>query len=166
MRRFAIIFICALATAPAAVAHAGGNSSVDQYTESVPTAGGGSHHSGGGGSNNSSSSIPQSTAQSLDSQGSTGQAAANLAQATAPKRVPSHHKKHAGNSHRDRGSSVVPVAHPGDGPSAGGAAGQSLGGDSGGIGLALPIFLGASVLAAVAVVAVRRRGSGSNPQAS
>jgi hypothetical protein len=161
VRRFAIIFICALATAPAAVAHAGGNSSVDQYTESVPTAGGGSHNSGSGGSNGSSA-IPQSTAQSLDSQGSTGQAAANLAEATAPKRVPSHHKKHAGNSQRDRGSSVAPVAHPGDGPSAG----QSLGGDSGGIGLALPIFIGASLLAAAAVVAVRRRGSGSNPQAS
>jgi hypothetical protein len=162
VRRFAIIFICALATAPAAVAHAGGNSSVDQYTESVPTAGGGSHHSGGGG-NSGSSSIPQSTAQSLDSQGSTGQAAANLAEATAPKRVPSHHKKHAGNSHRDRGSSLAPVAHPGDGP----AAGQSIGSDSGGgIGLLLPIFLGASLLAAITVVAVRRRGSGGNPQAS
>jgi hypothetical protein len=148
----------AIALVPASAAWAGsGNSSVDQYTEHVPTAGGG----GGGGGGSGHSSIPPSTQQSLDSQGAAGQAAANLAESSAPVKRDSK----AGNSGHGKHSRVDAVGTSSPGGSGGGSAGDAIGqavkGDSGGgLGVLLPIILAVSVLGAVAIVAARRRGAG------
>ena len=156
----------AIALAPASAAWAGsGNASVDQYTEHVPTAGGGGG-SGGGGSGQSS--IPQSTQQSLDTQGAAGQAAANLAESSAPS-APVKRDSKAGNSGHGQRSRVDAVGTSSPGSSGGDAIGQAVKGDSdGGLGVLLPIILVVSVLGAVAIVAARRRGAGpgSDSQAS
>ena len=149
----------------------GGNSSVDQYTEQIPTAGGGGGGDSSGGSGDSSgdpSAIPQATAQTLESQGEAGQAAADLAKSTAPKPV----AKSPGPKVHGKGADVVPAderaawADVSNGGSAGNAVGNAVGGDAaGGLGVALPIILAASLLGAIALLISRRRAGGT-PRAS
>jgi hypothetical protein len=155
-----------------------GNSGLDQYTENIPgaggnhpTGGGGSHHPGGGGGGSGSSVSPGVT-HTLDSQGPAGQGAANLAATTAPDvggNAPAGHGGKSGGSANAKG---------GSGTTAGGAAsrGNAASGGSGsgvdaiaaeltgsgvdnGMGILLPIILGAALIGALGLVALRlRRG--------
>jgi hypothetical protein len=155
-----------------------GNSGLDQYTENIPgaggnhpTGGGGSHHPGGGGGGSGSSVSPGVT-HTLDSQGPAGQGAASLAAATAPDvggNAPAGHGGKSGGSANAKG---------GSGTTAGGAAsgGNAASGGSGsgvdaiaaeltgsgvdnGMGIFLPIILGAALIGALGLVALRlRRG--------
>jgi hypothetical protein len=148
----------------------GGNSSVDQYTEQIPTAGGGNGGASGGGG---SGSIPAATQDSLESQGSTGQAAATLAESTAPAPVSKTRKpkstgqKAHGHHHAQVFARERPSVSPGGGSSPSNAVGQAVGGDAaGGMGIALPIIIGASSLAAIALFLTRRRTGTGNPRTS
>lgn len=136
-----------------------GNSGVDQYLETVPTGGGGHATSGpastggggggGGGSNPSggasatSSALSAGTAKRLAAQGAAGRAVKRLVKQTAPPRSP------AANPNGAQGRGAVSaalhplVSHSGDG----------------GVGILLPLFLGATLLVTVAVV-LRRRFAG------
>lgn len=134
-----------------AVAHAQGNSSIDQYTEEIPSAGGddsagsnagtggvvpGSGGRGGGGSQPAAPAVTPTTPATPDEA-----AASNLAQSTAP--AP------ADGTHGDSGSAdseAGPVA-------SGQAAAATLDRDSGsgdGFNLLWPIIFGASLLLAIA----------------
>jgi hypothetical protein len=140
-----------------------GLSSASQYVEVVPTAGGGkasiSVHAGGGGSGGSgpssgagaSSSVPSKTLKQLSKDGSTGADAANFAAATAPGKSKS----------TSRPAKSVTVPAPKSGAS-GSPTGEVLKaavspGGSGGLGIALPVILIASVVLASGLGIVRMR---------
>jgi hypothetical protein len=157
----AILGVLAIA-GPAAASHEiipPDNSGVGQYTENVPGAGGdkpsddlgGGSGSGGSGSGSAGSDagLPPGTADALESQGPDGQAAANLAQATSPGR---------GEDGADRAGGDAPGAD--DGSAIGDVIGQLGASDSGGMGIALPIVLGLSLVAAAVLVLARRRRVG------
>jgi hypothetical protein len=145
------------------------NSGVGQYTENVPGAGGdkpsddlGGSGAGGSGSGSSGSDagLPPRTADALDSlasKGPVGAAAAGLAR--------------AGASDNAQGAGAGGAGSPGsagedDGSFLGEIFGQLTGSDSDGMGIALPIILGASLVAALGLlVARRRRGAERTPQA-
>ena len=150
-----------------------GNSAVNQYLESVPTAsgprpantihvgggvgGGGSGGSGGGGGGaGSSSAIPASTQQALSRQGSDGLAAAALVRATAPTNAASP-AGHGGTTSASTGA--APTSGQGSGSSAVATLVNALTGGSsqGGLGPVLPAILVAGAIAAVVLAAVRRR---------
>jgi hypothetical protein len=153
MRKLTIVMVAlaAFLVAPP-TGSAQDNSAQDEYTENVP-AGGGDKPSDDAGSGGSGGSLSPGTVQDFQALGADGQAAAALAEATAP----------GGENgwHRGAGSGGV----SGDGQSAGGSAIDDVvsdiaGGssDEGGMGIALPLILGASLLAAIAFIVARRRG--------
>jgi hypothetical protein len=124
-----------------------GNSGADQYTENIPTAGGSQTTGGGGGAGGGGggSAVSPGTVRELQGQGSAGKGAAAFAQATAPR-----------GAHRGEAAS-----EGGGGTPIGDVLKQVTGADSdsgGGMGLVLPIVLGASLLAAVGLLLARRRG--------
>ena len=141
-----------------------GNSGVNQYDESVPTAAGnqptntlhpGTRVPGGpGGGGGRGSAISPSTQRALDRQGAAGRAAAALALATAPgaaHRRPSGQTNGAGRA----AGSAAPAG-------AGFSPVKSLikaftGSASGGLGPLLPILLVVSALGAMALAIIRRR---------
>jgi hypothetical protein len=90
----------------------------------------------------------------MHSLGSNGAAAAALAAATAPARASSKH----GGTGAQGGTGAV-VVHNGPRASTAGALLKTLGGStgSGGLGLALPLVLAASFIAAGAFALLRRR---------
>jgi hypothetical protein len=146
-----------------------GNSAVDQYLENVPGAGGnhpsGNQPGGGGGGG-----LSPGARHALAAQGPAGVAAANLAGATAPRHSGTAGKAAKGS---DRGAKQ-PGKHGGDQGSAADTGGSPFknavdrvvgGGDSGGgMGIALPIILGSSLLGALLLLFLRRRG-GATKQA-
>ena len=159
-----------------------GNSGLDQYTENIPgaggnhpTGGGGSHHPGGGGGGSGSSVSPGVT-QTLDSQGPAGQGAASLAAATAPDvggNAPAGHGGKSGGSANAKGGSGTTAsgaANGGNAASGGSGSGSGSGVDAiaaeltgsgvdNGMGIFLPIILGAALIGALGLVALRlRRG--------
>jgi hypothetical protein len=161
-----------------------GNSGLDQYTENIPgaggnhpTGGGGSHHPGGGGGGSGSSVTPGVT-HTLDSQGPAGQGAASLAAATAPDvggNAPAGHGGKSGGSANAKGGSGTTAsgaASGGNAPSGGNAASGGSGsgvdaiaaeltgsGVDNGMGIFLPIILGAALIGALGLVVLRlRRG--------
>jgi hypothetical protein len=165
MRKSCVAILAAALLAAPAVTQAQqslppGNSGVDQYTENVPGPGGdkptsddegGSGGSGGSGSGGAGNGeLSASEAQALSDQGANGAAAAQLAEQTAPETA----KTNARVEHRS-----------GDGGDDGGFSADDVfsaltGSDSAGMGVFLPILLGATLLAAIAVGATRmlRRG--------
>ena len=172
----ALSLIVALAIVPG-TALAQDNSAIDEYTENVPSGGGdkpsdevgsgsdgnGSGSDGNGGGN----ALPGSSSEALESQGGDGAAAAALAQATAPE------SSGAGTEQGSSGDGAgAEQGSSGDGASESGSSGDSdgvlasvgdiVGGsDDDGLGIALPIALIATLIAAIAfVVARRRRGPG------
>ena len=159
MRRICVaILASALLAAPATVRAQDslppGNSGVDQYTENVPGPGGdkptnpgGGGGSGGGGGGNGELSTAE--AQALTDQGPNGAAAAALAEETAPPKATD-----ADSVARRSGGD------DGNGFSVDDVFSALTGSDSAGMGVFLPILLGASLLAAIAVGAARllRRG--------
>ena len=143
-----------------------GNSGVGQYLETLPTAGGGQptntvHPVGGvggsggprrpggtGGTGSSTgSAISPSTARTLAHEGSTGSAAAALAQATAPNPI-------RGTSRR-----VTSAIATSSGSSPATSVLKTLTGSSsgGGLGPLLPLVLIGSLLGAAVLALVRRR---------
>jgi hypothetical protein len=158
-----------------------GNSGIDQYTESIPGAGGnhptGGHHGGGGGGGGNGSSVSPGVTSTLNSQGPAGQGAANLATATAPDVGGAGHGGNAQAGQGGKGGGPA-NAKGGSGTTAGGATsgGSAASGGSGsgvdaiaaeltgagvdnGMGIFLPIILGAALVGALALVALRlRRG--------
>jgi hypothetical protein len=148
-----------------------GNSGVNQYVESVPTAGGkkpaNSVHAGGGsggGGGGSSSSIPASTQQQFARQGAAGRAAIALAQATAPSGGSASARTGRHGSGRSGNGATTGSASPGTAPrtAAGFSPVSSLlktftGSTAGGLGALLPIILVVSAVGAMAMAIFRRR---------
>ena len=157
-----------------------GNSGLDQYTENIPgaggnhpTGGGGSHHPGGGGGGSGSSVTPGVT-HTLDSQGPAGQGAASLAAATAPDvggNAPApagHGGKSGGSANAKGGSGTTASGTASGGNAASGGSGSGVdaiaaeltgSGVDNGMGIFLPIILGAALIGALGLVALRlRRG--------
>jgi hypothetical protein len=136
-----------------------GNSGASQYSEDVP-APGGNHSSndvGGGGGGGDSSNLPPGVVSALQAQGAAGAGAARFAQATGPGQAGK------GGNGAGGGENSGQSAVGGNGGGLGDILDQVAGGggsDSGGMGILLPIILGASLLAAIAVLATRwaRRG--------
>jgi hypothetical protein len=187
MRRSIIALVAVLAF-PAAAAAKGhshtiappGDSGVQQYVETIPTAHGGQpsnqvhHHGGSGGATGTTggggsaggtgggSSISPATQQALASQGTAGQAAAALALATAPRNGNGHgNGTGTGNgsaSGAGVSSSLSEVSHA-TSASPVSAIFKALTGSSssGGMGAALPIILIACLLGFGGFAIARRR---------
>lgn len=163
----ALVVLCATATGAAAQSPSE-NSGIDQYTENVPAADGDkpSDESLGGGPSDGGSGdregpLPPAVADELQAAGPAGQAAAALAEATAPRtRTESESGRRAD---AESGSGATGL---GSAASGGGGVGSTLdriaGGssESGGMGIALPIILGASLVAAALYGVSRRKSSG------
>jgi hypothetical protein len=160
MRKLTIgVVALAALLAPAAIGYAQDNAAQDEYTENIP-GGGGDRPSDNGGSGGGGGSLPPGTAQDFQALGADGQAAAALAETTGP----------GGEVGRDRGAGARGVSAGGQPASGGSATGDVVGdlvggsGEEGGMGVALPLILGASLLGAIAFLIVRRRrGSEAGP---
>jgi hypothetical protein len=187
MKRFLLTLVIAVgvsAPAQATVRSVAppGNSSVNQYIESIPTdrgnqptnsvhsKGGGSSHAGGvagggggpsagggssaGASSGSSGPVSQSTQRALSAQGPDGHAAASLAASTAPAVARHRHIQPAT-------AASIPVApkRPVDGSSAIGSLAAALtgSGSTGGLGTLLPAILVVALLGSGAMALLRRR---------
>ena len=126
-----------------------GNSGVNEYLETVPTAGGGepssTHGSGGG------ASLPASVRSALAKQGPDGRAALSTAEAGAPG---------AGKGGHAPAKLSPQDVHEPSGQNLPSAIAHALGGsDSGGMGIWLPILLIGSALAIAAAAVAKRRSS-------
>ena len=125
-----------------------GNSGVDEYLETVPTAEGNRpsrsaaerRERGGGGA------LSREARRGLEAQGPDGRRAAALAEATAPRR-PSR-----------EGAGASGLADAGDGQGAVGSVLERVAGaDDGGMGAALPILLVLTLAGGIAGLLLRRR---------
>jgi hypothetical protein len=175
--------LLALAATPALARHhrhrplaPPGNSGINQYVESYPTASGnqptnrvhrhnGSHGSGptagagggggGGGGTGGGGGVSNATASALAAQGPSGAAAASLAQATAPSHPRVHRQPVAG----PRVIQGNPVAAVGGSPSAASSIFKALTGSStsGGLGLLLPVLLIIALVGAAGLAVLRHR---------
>jgi hypothetical protein len=168
----------ATAAAPKKIAPPG-NAGATQYEEDVPTAQGSQPvatlppGSGGG----TATPLPAAVSRKLNADGANGRAALSVAEQTTPP-APAQSAPSSGTSLPGSGtqpasghsptSSGSPAAASGGtratiplssarGSGAATALAGSLGGSGGGLGLALPILLGASVLAASVLVFTQRR---------
>jgi hypothetical protein len=155
-----------------------GNSGIDQYTESIPGAGGNHPTSGGhgggnvGGGGGNPSAVSPSVIRTLSSQGPAGRGAARLATATAPNlrgtgadsiRAAGRNAS-TGNGGGNGGSERGTSRGNGAGDSAGsGSAAKAIGaeltgsGADTGMGIWLPIILGSTLAAALALTVLRWR---------
>jgi hypothetical protein len=152
-RSFApLVLVLAALALPSAAAAAGsnappGNSGVDQYFETIPSAGG--NHPAARGAKPGAGGLSAAERRRLAAAGPTGAAAADLAAANAPRRA----------RHHAPAGTTAPL------PSAAGRSPFSAalhavsGSDSSGLGILLPLILGATLLAGILAVAVRRRSS-------
>jgi hypothetical protein len=149
-----LVLVLAALTLPSAAAAAGsnappGNSGVDQYFETIPSAGG--NHPAARGAKPGAGGLSAAERRRLAAAGPAGAAAADLAAANAPRRARHHHGPGA--------TTTAPL------PSAAGRSPFSTalhavsGSDSSGLGILLPLILGATLLAGILAVAVRRRSS-------
>ena len=159
----AMVALCGLLALPAA-AHAQDNSAEDEYTEHVPGGGGDKPSDNPGGGHGNGDALPPGSEQDLQELGADGEAAANLAQATAP--------KGRGAGEQDASDKESSDAQ-GGGSAAGGSEGDGgLSVDDGnpvvdvlnvasgddGMGIVLPLILGLSLLAGIGFLLSRRRG--------
>ena len=127
-----------------------GNSEVDQYSESLPAPGGnktikppGGGNAGGAGGR---SVVPQGTASQLEQLGPAGRAAAALAESTAPKDSAGR-SKGAGRDAKDAsGSSAFSAVSD-----------AVTGSDGDGLGILLPLILGAVAATGIGYAVMRRR---------
>jgi hypothetical protein len=187
MRRVVLgaLALLAMPTTAAAYSHQQtiappGNSGVQQYVETIPTAhggqptssvheGGGPGHPQGGGSGpagggpGGGSAISSSTQRALDSQGTTGRAAAAFIRATAPSgarsttRASGNGSTNSNGAHGNNGSNAASTRGGGASPAS--SVFHSLTGVSGngGLGALLPIILVGSLLVMAGLAIVRRR---------
>jgi hypothetical protein len=151
----------ALASARGRTVAPPGNSAVNQYVESVPTASGGQPtgtiHAGGtngsgpsnGPGGTAGGALPSATATALAHDGSDGAATAAVARATAPSR------RHPAGTHS---SAREPSAGGGSGSPISAVVGALTGSSAqGGLGLLLPAILLLSAVGAAAIALWRRR---------
>jgi hypothetical protein len=132
-----------------------GQSGVDEYVESLPSSDGstGSDTGSGGGSRRG---LSPAAARRLAQQGPDGKAVAALTAATGS--APRHRPAEPG------GAADRDVASGGDQGFISGIASALTGGSSGGMGIALPIILGVTLLGAAVIGVVRfRAGRGGGP---
>lgn len=137
------------------------NAGVDEYSEQVPGGGGNqpsNPNAGGGGSGGSGDPDggPLTPAQvaALEAQGADGAAAASLAQQTGPDSTAGRGGAGDGSAGGGGGSAAD------DGGGLTEIAGNIAGGSDSGMGVALPLILGAALIGALAFVVMRRRGGG------
>lgn len=146
-----LIAAALVAGVPAASALAQGNSAVDEYTETIP--GGGGDNASGSDDGGGGSPLPEDVAADFGAAGAEGTDAARVAEATGPDKGNANQSgpnDSAGGSNADAG---VP-----------GVVTEVLGSDSdSGMGILLPIVLGATLLAAIAFLAARRGGGSNTP---
>lgn len=151
--RKSIILLCALCVplAMPAAASAQGNAAQDEYTENVPGGAGDRPSNDAGSGAPGNGLLPPAAAEQLQALGADGEAAAALPQATGPDR----------RNERGEGSGAGLET---SGDSGGGGVGELVDDfvigseDDGGIGIMLPLILGASLLAAIGFALARRRG--------
>jgi hypothetical protein len=164
MRRIPLalsLAVIALLIAAAGVA-AQDHSASDEYTENIPGVGGdspSSDHTGGGGGVGGEDSSPLAPAvvEDLNASGADGQGAAALAEETAP----AHNDGNSANGTNPGGRGSSGRSHSDSGGGIGGVVDQVVGtSDSGGMGIALPIILGAALVAAFLFLLARHRGPG------
>jgi hypothetical protein len=179
MKRIPILLIAVVAVAlPAAASARGcthsiappGNSGVNQYVETVPTAGGGcptsTIHSGG----THGGAVSPGTTHALSSLGANGRGAAAFADATGTVRARTSQvrasQKHKGSSSHSQttlggpsGGSGGSGGNSGSGGSPASAVIKTLSGSGGGggLGVLLPIILAAVAVAAAGLAVTRRR---------
>jgi hypothetical protein len=126
-----------------------GNAGVDEYVENLPGPGGGDPTAGGDDSDDPGGGGPLTQAEvaSLEELGSDGAAAAALAQGSGP--------QDANDADNAGGSRPAPS---GDDDRSGAAEvlGTLTGNSDSGMGIALPILLGTTLVAALAFLLVRR----------
>jgi hypothetical protein len=155
--------IASLVAVPGAAAQ--DHSASDEYTENVPGVGGdspSSDHTGGGGGVGGGDASPLAPAvvDDLNASGADGQRAAALAEQTAPAHDPANGADSANGGGSD-GSGSSDRSHSDSGGGIGGVVDQVVGtSDSGGMGIALPIILGAALVAALLFLLARRRPPG------
>jgi hypothetical protein len=161
-----VLAACALGLAIPAAAAAQetnappGNSAIDEYLETVPSASGNRPATGEGGSHEAGnpSELPAVVAGALRDRGADGRAVADLVRSSRRVRRGDAPDQIAGAKPRD------PVAEPrGDSPLTSVAHVVRGGGDAGGMGAALPAILLGSLAALGAIIFVRltRRRSAS-----
>ena len=185
MPRFLSILVAVVALTLPAAAPAQDNSSVDQYTESPPSATGNdgsgpgdgstggrndSGHNDAGGAGGSGSagggSLPPATQEALEALGPDGSAAAGLA-GDGPRAARSEDgaKRPRGNDQGPaRAGAGVERATPDDGEFDTVLSSLTGSGDDG-LGIWLPILLGLSLLSAIALMVARRRRKGTEARA-
>jgi hypothetical protein len=147
-----MVLACGLLLALASAAAAAtttppGNSGVDQYTETFPTAEGG-EGTGSQRGGDPSRALGDQTAQRFADAGAAGRAAANLAAATAPRAAGRPAPASGSGGSGDLSGPLGVLEH---------AVGTS---DSGGMGPLLPLLLAATLLAASGYLLARRRRVG------
>jgi hypothetical protein len=168
IRAITLAFLATLLL-PAAMAGAQGNAGIDQYTETPPSADGesdgaafGASGNGGGsgsgaeGAGGGGEPLPADARDALESLGSDGVAAADIAEATAPA---------AGDSGKpggDRGEfstsgTTEEGSRDGSGDGIGGVVDALAGSDSEGLGFTLPLILLLSLLGVLGLVVSRNR---------
>lgn len=142
-----------------------GNSAVNQYVETVPTAGGGCptsriHSSGGPPGGKKTGALPSRTASALAARGPVGAADLSFARATAPAHARKRKTRRVAAGHnrsQPPSSASTPPASGGGGDPAVAVVKALTGSGGGGLGVLLPIILAAAVLAAAGIVLTRRR---------
>src|SRR3954452_1058045 len=160
VRAFAITLLVALLLPSAAFAAPGtnappGNSGVDEYLEAIPDTTGSRpaqqipQHGG------SAQTLSRSAAQKLNALGADGHAVAGLVVATAPKQAAEKRSTAVGNGQSKDSSGSDATLPSGGAPAIGKAAADTVDG-GGGLGLLLPIAIGAILLAAIAARVFRR----------
>jgi hypothetical protein len=162
-----VLAACALALALALPSGAGaqetnappGNSAIDEYLETVPSASGNRPAAGGGGSRatDNRGRLPAVVAGALRDRGADGRAVADLVRSSRGSRRGDARDEIAG------AKPTGPVSEPRGDSRLSSVARAVGGGDAGGMGVALPaILLGAlAAFGAVAVVRLTRRRSAS-----
>ncbi len=149
------IALLALIAAPVqAAAQGGGHGAIEEYTEQLPGGGGGNPTGDSGDSGDSGGLLTPAQVAALEAEGSEGAKAAKAAQSTGPDRQ-------GGGSD----GSGAPAPEGDDGAPLGEVVVELAGGDDSGLGVALPIVLGAALLGALAFVIARRGGGGHTGQA-
>ncbi len=157
MRRVVVLGLLAL-LAPAAPATAQrqvappGNAGVDEYLETVPGPDGNSPVDR---NRRDRRALDPAVRRRLEAAGPEGRVAADVAEATAPRR-PGGSRRRGGSSAGSASPGVL-LDRGGDGGGAPGAIARALtGSDDGGMGAGLPIVLLVSLAGAVALVLTRR----------
>lgn len=157
-----LALVAVLVAAPAALAQKPpDNGAVDQYTEGLPgpegetpSGGGGGSGGGAGGGSGGEGALPPSAVEALEAEGSDGEAVARIVEGTAPRgsgeRGPAGSGGERAASAEESGGLIDSVQ-------------AAVTGEEGGMGIVFPLILGGSLLGAVVLLLLGRRGGGPTP---